>query len=173
MYKPTKAYLEQAKSRSSSTGNASHRSQQPMDPNKVDQKTGLKLPVLAQSRAEGEACFCCGSKDHKLNKCQVKNKIPRDQWSINKFNKMKPQFMQDYKAYLDANNNNPRPPTSTKPPVHPNHHQALAALLLAAELPQEWIQWCPFPTFYSNRQLPTMPHLHQPTTVEGSNSTHN
>ena len=98
MYKPTQAYLDQSKARQSKgDGNkkATH-----VDVNAVDQKTGLKLPILFQSKAKGEACFCCGSPDHKLNKCKLKDKIPKNDWAINKFNGMKNSFMPQYNQWI-------------------------------------------------------------------------
>ena len=62
-YKPTKSYLDGVKSRQSG---GSSNTKKEVDPNAVHHETGLKLPVLYQSKARGEGCFCCGNPNHKL-----------------------------------------------------------------------------------------------------------
>lgn len=40
-------------------------------------------PPLSFVRLEGK-CYCCGKPGHKSPQCYMKNKIPREEWAINK-----------------------------------------------------------------------------------------
>ena len=50
--------------------------------NKKDNKQEQDIP-LSFTQLEG-VCYCCGKKDHKSPDCHNKDKIPQEEWAINK-----------------------------------------------------------------------------------------
>lgn len=46
-------------------------------------------PELSFAQKVEIKCWCCGMKNHKVDACRRKEKIPHDQWAINKWNKNK------------------------------------------------------------------------------------
>jgi len=48
-----------------------------------DEKDDEEGPALTFAQAEGR-CYCCGNKNHYSHKCRHKDKIPKDQWYIEK-----------------------------------------------------------------------------------------
>ena len=60
--------------------------------NKVKEKTENDEPImLSFAQMEGR-CYCCGKANHRSDKCRQRDKIPREEWAINKAKKEdKPQ----------------------------------------------------------------------------------
>ena len=103
IYKPNQAYKDaKASCEKWSQGTATDQKKRIIAKEMDSIKKGLPAPPYYQQMLEGESCFICGSKEHKMNKCPKKGKIPKEQWAITKLNKIKGQFMQQqYCQYLE------------------------------------------------------------------------
>ena len=62
------------------------------------------------------ACYCCGKKGHSSNKCFQKEKIPKDQWYINRLQR---QETSKIHQHLQVNNDTPSVVTTPPPPPEP------------------------------------------------------
>ena len=45
------------------------------------------------AQSDNKFCYCCGSKDHLSFDCSKKDKVPRDQWYVNKMHSHAQQSM--------------------------------------------------------------------------------
>jgi hypothetical protein len=50
---------------------------------KEQDKEDDAAPVLSSTQMEGK-CYCCGKPGHRSPECHKKDKIPKDEWVINK-----------------------------------------------------------------------------------------
>ena len=83
--------------------NAKNNSQNSKDSSKNNDKNKDKNdegPALTFVQMEGK-CYCCGKAGHKSPQCYLRNKIPREEWAINKV-----QMTQMSKDEDDTNNKN-------------------------------------------------------------------
>ena len=116
-FKPTKEWLDKQNSRKSDKAQAK---KPPFDPNK--HIGSMPAAMFYQQKAKGEACYCCGSPDHKSFNCPKKDKLPKDKWAINQFNEHKKSFFQQYHQFQQAQENSqgtqetPAPPPTQVPP---------------------------------------------------------
>jgi hypothetical protein len=63
--------------------NRQHERTQRARPKGDDENSNDEAPVLSFAQMEGK-CYCCGKKGHKSPECYHKEKIPREEWAINK-----------------------------------------------------------------------------------------
>ena len=73
------AYLEQKKKRNRHTSNNTESESK----HKQDSNDSNEEPKLSFATIEGK-CYCCGKPGHKSPECRQRNKIPRNEWAINK-----------------------------------------------------------------------------------------
>ena len=74
------------------------------------------------------ACYCCGKKGHSSNKCFQKEKIPKEQWYINKLQRQETNKIQQH---MQINSDASSVTTPTPPPPPPEPTPTIASL-------QEW-----------------------------------
>ena len=64
------------------------RNESKKDPKKSDKdkkpKSTKSEASLAQTPAKPVVCYCCGSKEHKADKCPKKNSTPSGEWFVNR-----------------------------------------------------------------------------------------
>ena len=83
-------------------------------------------PELSFAQLEN-ACYCCGKKGHSSNKCFQKDKIPKDQWYVNKLQKQETTKIQQHMQL----SNDASSVVTTPPPPPPEPVTTTASL-------QEW-----------------------------------